>query len=121
MSNRHGLITGATARFDPRKAPIALRVDTRGGAMIRRSMIVSRVVLCAAALAWLRVSAATTDDNWPQFRGPQAGVASDDASLPDTWSSADHVVWKVDVPGLGWSSPVVWGDHVFLTTVINSG
>jgi outer membrane protein assembly factor BamB len=89
--------------------------------MIRRSTIVSAVVLSAAALAWLRVSAATADDNWPQFRGPQAGVASDDPALPDSWSSADHVVWKVDVPGLGWSSPVVWGDHVFLTTVINSG
>src|SRR6266496_3137005 len=88
--------------------------------MIRRSTIAC-AVLGLLALAFAGVWAAGRDDNWPQFRGPQAGVASDDPALPDTWSSADHVVWKIDLPGLGWSSPVVWGDHVFLTTVINSG
>jgi len=88
--------------------------------MIRRSMIVSALV-GAAAVTLFRVSAAGPDDNWPQFRGPRAGVAADDPALPDTWSATAHVRWKSDVPGLGWSSPVVWGDHVFLTTVVNSG
>jgi outer membrane protein assembly factor BamB len=58
-------------------------------------------------------------DNWPQFRGTQAGVAPDDASLPSTWSRTENVVWKLDLPGRSWSSPVVWGDHVFVTTVVN--
>ena len=59
-------------------------------------------------------------DEWPRFRGPSAGVAADDPALPDTWSPTQNVVWKTDIPGIGWSSPVVWGDHVFLTTVVNT-
>ena len=57
-------------------------------------------------------------ENWPQFRGMQAGLAPDHPSLPATWSRTQNVVWKVEVPGRSWSSPVVWGDHVFVTTVV---
>jgi outer membrane protein assembly factor BamB len=59
-------------------------------------------------------------DQWPQFRGPQAGVVPDDPNLPDTWSETDNVVWKVDIPGMGWSSPIVWDDHIFLTSAIST-
>ena len=58
-------------------------------------------------------------DHWPQFRGTQAGLAPDNPSLPASWSRTQNVVWKLDVPGRSWSSPVVWGDHVFVTTVVN--
>ena len=60
-------------------------------------------------------------DQWPQFRGPQSGVVADDPALPEHWSETDGVVWKVAISGLGWSSPVVWGDHIFLTTAISAG
>src|SRR5215831_5397965 len=60
-------------------------------------------------------------DNWPQYRGPQSmGVVADDPKLPEKWSSTENVVWKIDIPGAGWSSPVVWGDRIFVTTVISS-
>jgi len=59
-------------------------------------------------------------DNWPQFRGSRGGVAADDPALPDTWSATDNIVWKIDVPGRGWSSPIVWGDHVFVTAATKS-
>ena len=59
--------------------------------------------------------------NWPQFRGPQSmGVVADDPKLPERWSSTENVTWKVDIPGTGWSSPIVWGDRIFLTTVISA-
>ena len=58
---------------------------------------------------------------WPGFRGPNAGAVADDPRLPETWSETENVVWVVDVPGLGWSSPVVWDDHVFLTTAVSAG
>ena len=58
--------------------------------------------------------------NWPQFRGTQAGVAADDPRLPDTWSATENVAWTIDIPGRSWSSPVVWGDHVFVLTAINA-
>ncbi len=60
-------------------------------------------------------------DNWPQFRGAHAGVAADDPALPSTWSATENIVWKIDVPGRGWSSPVVWGDHIFVTAAVNTG
>src|SRR5262245_1167731 len=53
-------------------------------------------------------------ENWPQFRGTQAGLAPDHPTLPAAWSRTQNVVWKVNVPGRSWSSPVVWGDHVFV-------
>src|SRR5579863_2246420 len=60
-------------------------------------------------------------DQWPQFRGPQAGVVADDPALPETWSTTENVMWKADIPGLGWSSPVIWDDHIFLTSAVSSG
>ena len=58
---------------------------------------------------------------WSQFRGPSAGDIPDDPSLPDHWSETENIAWKVDVPGLSWSSPVVWNDHIFITTAVSAG
>lgn len=61
-------------------------------------------------------------DNWPRFRGPNAdGVSPDDPRLPDKWSKTQNVKWVGDVPGWGLSCPVVWGDKVFVTTVVSDG
>ena len=57
--------------------------------------------------------------NWPRFRGATDGAAADHPSLPDRWSTTENVVWKTDIPGRGWSSPVVWGDHVFVVAAID--
>ncbi|HUE13989.1 MAG TPA: PQQ-binding-like beta-propeller repeat protein [Planctomycetaceae bacterium] len=52
---------------------------------------------------------------WPQFRGPEsAGVA--ESAFPTEWGPDKNVQWKVKIPGLAWSSPIVWGDKIFLTT-----
>jgi len=59
-------------------------------------------------------------DNWSQFRGSRGGVAADDPALPETWSATDHIVWTIDVPGRGWSSPTVWGEHIFVTAAVNA-
>jgi outer membrane protein assembly factor BamB len=58
-------------------------------------------------------------DNWPRFRGANAdGVAPDHENLPVSWTATENVKWVADVPGWGWSCPVVWGNRVFLTTVV---
>jgi hypothetical protein len=67
----------------------------------------------------LTIEVTVSAQHWPQFRGQQAGVAADHPTLPDTWSETRNVAWKIDIPGRGWSSPVVWADHVFITTAIN--
>jgi outer membrane protein assembly factor BamB len=81
---------------------------------------VQRLRLLAVLLASVSVASARAADNWPQFRGPAAGLAVGN-NLPQTWSPTKNVVWKIDVPGRGWSSPVVWGDKVFLTSVVTEG
>lgn len=53
--------------------------------------------------------------HWPRFRGPDSNPVSDNPNLPVTWSKTDNVEWVADVPGVGWSSPVVWGTKVFMT------
>ena len=75
--------------------------------------------LLSALCVALAVAVVSADDNWPRFRGADGGVAADNPSLPDVWSPSQNVVWMVEVPGRSWSSPVVWGDHVFVTTAIN--
>lgn len=60
-------------------------------------------------------------ENWPAFRGADSRGISENPDLPETWSSTENVAWKTDIPGRGWSSPVVWGKRVFLTTVVNLG
>ena len=74
-------------------------------------------VLVSVTLAVASLAA----EDWPRFRGLQAGVAPDHPDLPDTWSPTENVVWTLNVPGLGWSSSVVWGDHLFITSVVNTG
>ncbi|HEX7297111.1 MAG TPA: PQQ-binding-like beta-propeller repeat protein, partial [Pyrinomonadaceae bacterium] len=62
-----------------------------------------------------------TPDDWPQFRGPTGQGVSDEKGLPLTWSENKNVRWKVPIPGRGWSSPVVHGDRVWVTTATEEG
>jgi len=78
----------------------------------------TRLVLALAAL--IAVAPQTPASNWPQWRGPSNnGVAPGDA--PSTWSDSSNVAWQAAIPGRGHSSPVVWGDRIFLTTAIPTG
>ncbi|MCX7825652.1 MAG: PQQ-binding-like beta-propeller repeat protein, partial [Verrucomicrobiae bacterium] len=53
---------------------------------------------------------------WPQFRGPNGnGIAPADAKPPTVWSDTKNLQWKVGLPGPGSSSPIVWGNRVFVT------
>ena len=61
-------------------------------------------------------------ESWPQFRGAHAAGVADGQNLPDRWDGAkgEGVRWKTKIPGLGHSSPVVWGDRVYVTTAVSS-
>jgi len=59
--------------------------------------------------------------DWPQFRGPTGQGVSDERNLPLTWSETTNVRWKVAIPGRGWSSPVIQGDRIWLTTATEEG
>src|SRR5262245_56232476 len=80
-----------------------------------------RWAMSLATLVFAATLPVSAETNWPQFRGPGArGIATGDG-LPDRWTATENVAWKTDLPGRGWSSPIVWGDRVLLTTVVNSG
>jgi outer membrane protein assembly factor BamB len=60
--------------------------------------------------------------SWPSFRGPEASGVSDGQHLPDRWDgkTGQNILWRTAIPGLAHSSPVVWGDRVFVTSAISS-
>lgn len=74
----------------------------------------------AMAFSCMFVPACLADVNWPCFRGTSCGIV-EDAVLPISWSTTDNVVWAANLVGRAWSSPVVWGDRIFLTTVASEG
>jgi hypothetical protein len=63
--------------------------------------------------------AARGAENWPQWRGPQGTGVADDGDYPIEFSSDDGVAWRTELPGLGTSTPIVWGENVFVTCGID--
>lgn len=59
-------------------------------------------------------------DNWPQWRGPGSSAVSAETDLPERWSADENIAWKVDLAGFGVSSPVAWGDYVFVTSQVGA-
>jgi outer membrane protein assembly factor BamB len=72
---------------------------------------------CLAIIA----SAGEPIASWPDFRGPRGDGHSEATGLPWQWSEQQNVAWKTPLPGRGWSSPVVWGDQVWMTTATEDG
>lgn len=77
--------------------------------------------LLAVPVLLLPALISTHGEHWPQFRGPNGQGRSSETNLPLTWSAAENVAWKTALPGQGWSSPIVWGDRVFVTTATEDG
>ena len=70
-----------------------------------------------AALPFVTLTTFAAD--WPEFRGSNAQGHSEAKNLPLTWSPTSHIAWKSAVAGIGWSSPVVIGNRIFLTTAVS--
>jgi outer membrane protein assembly factor BamB len=67
------------------------------------------LILCSLAAAPLSA------ENWPQWRGPKLNGLSGETNLPVKWSTTENVAWKVPVPQYSGSTPIVWGEHIFLS------
>ena len=65
--------------------------------------------------------AAAAEEDWPQFRGPSGQGLSNESGLPLEWSESRNIQWKTAVPGVGWSSPSIVGDRIWLTTATDDG
>jgi outer membrane protein assembly factor BamB len=78
---------------------------------MRRSVVLALLVL-TGSIAGLRA------ENWPQWRGPGGQGVSSETALPTEWQPDKNVAWKTELPGTGHSSPVVWNERIYLTSVI---
>ncbi|MCX7016931.1 MAG: PQQ-binding-like beta-propeller repeat protein [Candidatus Sumerlaeota bacterium] len=80
-----------------------------------------RCLLAAAGIALVVAQAAWAEENWPQWRGPHTNGVTEAAGLPTEWSETKNIVWKVPLPWWAGSSPIVWGDRIFLTSPAGPG
>jgi len=77
---------------------------------------------CLSAFAALFLSsspALASADNWPQWRGPSGNGLSTENGLPARWTTTQNIAWKLPMPGLSGSTPIVWGDRIFLNVASN--
>jgi outer membrane protein assembly factor BamB len=81
-----------------------------------------RIRRTAGARPPARPDPATPAGSWPSFRGPQASGVAERQNLPDKWDTktGENVLWRTPLPGLAHSSPVVWGERVFVTSAVSS-
>jgi outer membrane protein assembly factor BamB len=86
--------------------------------MTRRTYLACTVLASAAlaSLAHLLTAPPAAAADWPQFRGPNGQGRVDDDVLPLHWSETESVMWKTPLPGRGWSSPVIAGERIWLTS-----
>ncbi|OLD22136.1 MAG: hypothetical protein AUJ01_00940 [Acidobacteria bacterium 13_1_40CM_3_65_5] len=82
----------------------------------------TRFLSLIAVVLSLAASPIVSAQNWPMFRGPAASGVADGSPTPVKWDAAtgENVVWKTPVPGVSVSSPIVWGDRVFVSTAVSS-
>ena len=87
----------------------------------RSLFIFSREVALLCALILMPLTANAQDVAWPQFRGPESNPVGTHARLAERWSKTENVEWAQEIPGRGWSSPIVTGGKVYITTVTTDG
>ena len=115
--------------MDQGRTPIEPMTHTRRAALIASVMLTLGILAGAPAPArgqdagGVHMVRPNGDGgrHWPRWRGPSGQGVVEDAGYPDTWSDTTNVLWKTAVPGGGHSSPIVWGDRIFLTTSQNGG
>lgn len=79
-----------------------------------------KIILCVFGI-FLFMGVVVNADNWPQFRGPNTQGHSIETNLPLKWDANENIAWKTPLPGEAWSSPIVWGDRIFVTTATEAG
>ena len=83
--------------------------------------ILAAVSAAVSAMLAYDGSPAESEYNWPQWRGPLGVGVAPAANPPVEWSESKNVRWKIALPGKGHSTPIVWRDHVFITTAVPYG
>jgi outer membrane protein assembly factor BamB len=122
--------SGDKAWRDPLRLEIARDEESRDGKRTRalmgcvrwsdcRQRLVVRLFVAAGML--IGCCGALTAEEWSQFRGPNGQGRSEQTGLPISWSEDSNIVWKIPIEGLGWSSPVMAGNQIWVTTATKHG
>ena len=88
---------------------------------VPRALLFCAAVAGGVALLPVTMPAARPDANWPQWRGPGGSGVAAATDYAQEWSPEKNIAWRTRVDGRGHSSPVVWGDHLFITTSVQGG
>ncbi|MDP7014316.1 MAG: PQQ-binding-like beta-propeller repeat protein [Pirellulaceae bacterium] len=80
-----------------------------------------RIQISSVVLLFIGSAIVARAEDWPRFRGPSGQGVSTERDLPLTWTATQNVDWKTPIPGAGWSSPVIRGDRVFVTSTTDEG
>ena len=84
-------------------------------------MMRSRSIWITTALAVAALDSTIAADNWPHWRGPSGTGVSVETRLPESWSDTQNIAWKAPLRGVGVSSPIVWGERVYVTSQTGRG
>ena len=95
--------------------------ERKHGFLFHRTLRAAAIVSAAAVLPAWTSSTALADADWRQFRGPNGQGRAETRGLPLTWSETENIAWKSPIPGKGWSSPVVLGNDIWITTALDGG
>jgi outer membrane protein assembly factor BamB len=76
-------------------------------------------ILTVAISVVLVAAGSARAENWPQWRGPSANGISNETNLPVTWTTTDNIAWKLPLPTWSGSTPIIWGEHIFLNVAEN--
>ena len=87
--------------------------------MKSRVPFVTMLLLLMWSMVFSQVNASEFDDNWPTWRGPLFSGEAVKGSPPTIWSETKNVKWKIPIPGKGLSTPVIWGDQIFITSAVS--
>ena len=88
---------------------------------MKPSYLCLSVFICGCSFLLAQKSSPPLAQDWPEFRGPTGQGHSEERGLPLTWSETKNVRWKVAIPGMGWSSPAIQGERIWLTTATEEG
>ena len=116
MRNMKALRTSFTHRLGSEPVPAHRTGISRFGLSLS-ALAAGLVLACPSAARGAEAGSL----NWPQWRGPAVNGVAPQGNPPTTWSETENVKWKVRIPGSGTSTPIIWGNQIFIQTAISTG
>ncbi|MFC1650994.1 PQQ-binding-like beta-propeller repeat protein [Candidatus Latescibacterota bacterium] len=86
---------------------------------MRKILLLSGIILTLSNILFAQGTLPDFQENWPQFRGPNSNQLPGNYQIPVKWNTNKNVRWKYEIPGSGWSSPIIWENKIFISTAVS--